>query len=56
MVKTASLESYSLRNVVVVAVYTEPTEDTIRIISLRKALKHERERFKEGLRNELGEG
>ena len=28
--------------------------DTIRIISLRKALKHERERFGTFLRNELG--
>lgn len=26
------------------------------IISLRKALKHERERFEEALRNQLGEG
>jgi len=41
---------------VVVIVYAEPDENTIRIISLRKALKHERERFEEFLRNELGEG
>lgn len=44
-----------LRNFVVVVVYTE-AEDVIRIISLRKALKHERTRFEEALRNELGEG
>ncbi len=44
-----------LRNFVVVIVYAEPDEDTIRIISLRKALKYERERFEEELRNQLGE-
>lgn len=42
-----------LRNFVVVVVYTE-SEDVIRIISLRKALKHERTRFDEALRDELG--
>ena len=45
-----------LKNFVVVVVYTEPEEETTRIISLRKALKHERERFEETLRNQLGEG
>ena len=44
-----------LKNFIVVATYTE-REDVIRIISLRKALKHERTRFEEALRNELGEG
>lgn len=44
-----------LKNFVVVVVYTE-SEDVIRVISLRKALKHERARFEEALRNELGEG
>lgn len=44
-----------LRNFVLVVVYTD-TEDVIRIISLRKALKHERTRFEEALGNELGEG
>ena len=44
-----------LGNRVVVMVFTERGEDTIRIISLRKALKHERKRFEESLRNELGE-
>jgi uncharacterized DUF497 family protein len=45
-----------LKNFVVVVAYTEPAEETTRIISLRKALKHERERFEETLRNRLGEG
>jgi uncharacterized DUF497 family protein len=39
---------------VVVVVYAE-TEDVIRVISLRKALKHERTKFEEALGNELGE-
>ena len=43
-----------LRNFIIVIVYLE-SEDVIRIISLRKALKHERTRFEEVLRNELGE-
>jgi uncharacterized DUF497 family protein len=44
-----------LKNFVVVVVYAE-SEHVIRIISLRKALKHERTRFEEALRNELDEG
>jgi uncharacterized protein len=44
-----------LKNFVVVVVYTEPEEETIRLISLRKALKHERKQFEEALRNRLGE-
>lgn len=44
-----------LKNFVVVVVYTEQDEDTVRIISARKALKHERERFEAALRHELGE-
>ena len=43
-----------LRNIIVVVVFTERNDDIIRIISLRKALKYERERFEETLRNELG--
>jgi len=43
-----------LGNRIVVAVFTERGEDTIRIISLRKALKHERKKFKEALRDRLG--
>lgn len=41
---------------VVVVVYTEPNEQTIRIISLRKALPNERKRYEQYLKNELGEG
>lgn len=44
-----------LRNIVVVIVFTEPNEETIRIISLRKALKYEREQFEEYIANELDE-
>ncbi|MBW4621303.1 MAG: BrnT family toxin [Cyanosarcina radialis HA8281-LM2] len=39
---------------VVVLVYTEPDEQTIRIISLRKALSHERKRYEQYLKNQLG--
>jgi uncharacterized DUF497 family protein len=45
-----------LRNIVVVIDFTEQGEDTIRVISLRKALKYEREQFEEYIANELGEG
>ncbi len=44
-----------LKNLVVVIVFTEPNEQTIRIISLRKALKYEREQFEKYITNELGE-
>ncbi len=40
---------------VVVVVFTEPEEGTIRIISLRKALPYERKRYGQYLRDELGE-
>lgn len=40
---------------VVVVVFTEPDEQTIRIISLRKALPYERKRYEQYLRDELGE-
>ena len=43
-----------LRQHIVVVIFVECEDDTIRIISLRKALKHERERFEEFLENELG--
>jgi uncharacterized DUF497 family protein len=43
-----------LRQGVVVVVFVEDGDNTIRIISLRKALKHERERFGEFLKNEMG--
>ncbi len=35
-------------------VSTEPDEQTIRIISLRKALSHERKRYEQYLKNRLG--
>lgn len=44
-----------LGNRIVVVAFTKRGEDTIRIISLRKALKHERKKFEEALRNRLGE-
>ncbi len=43
-----------LRHLVVVLVYTEPEPGTIRVISLRKAQKHEQERFESYLRDRLG--
>ena len=43
-----------LGNRIVIVVFTERGEDTIRIISLRKALKHERKKFEEALRDGLG--
>jgi len=43
-----------LRGRVVVVVYTELDENTIRIISLRKALSHERTQYEKALRDELG--
>jgi hypothetical protein len=42
-----------LGNRIVVITFTHRGEDTIRIISLRKALKHERKRFEEAIRNRL---
>lgn len=39
---------------VVVVVYTEPDEKTVRIISLRKALSYERRRYEQYLKNRLG--
>ena len=43
-----------LRSRIVVVVYTEPSSDTIRIISLRKAVKHERIRYEQALKDGLG--
>lgn len=45
-----------LRQRIVVVVYAQQDDDTIRVISLRKALRHERERFGQFLRDELGAG
>jgi hypothetical protein len=39
---------------VVVVAYTEPTQKTIRVISLRKALSYERRRYEEYIKNRLG--
>ena len=41
---------------VVVILFTELDENTIRVISLRKALRHERERFRAYLADGLGAG
>ena len=43
-----------LRQHIVVVIFVEGEDGTIRIISLRKALKHERKRLEGFLRNELG--
>lgn len=43
-----------LKSWVVVVVYTERGEDAILIISLRKALTHERLRYEQALRDQLG--
>jgi uncharacterized protein len=39
---------------VAVVVYTEPDEETTRIISLRKALSYERKNYEQYLKNGLG--
>ena len=44
----------SLRTRIVVVVFTEYGEDTIRIISLRKALSHERRQYQQYIRERLG--
>lgn len=44
-----------LGNRIVIVVFTYRDENTIRIISLRKALKNERKKFEEDIRNRLGE-
>ena len=43
-----------LRSRIVVVVWAEPTEDTIRIISVRKALTHERTEYEAAIQNQLG--
>ena len=44
-----------LGNRIVVVIFTYRSENSIRIISLRKALKNERKKFEEAIRNRLGE-
>lgn len=46
----------TLRSRVVVVVYTEADADTTRLISLRKAISYERQRYEQALRNQLGQG
>jgi uncharacterized DUF497 family protein len=43
-----------LRGMAMVMVYSEPRPEVIRIISFRKATKHEREKFEAWLANRLG--
>ena len=38
---------------VVVVVFTEPSEEIIRIISIRKALSYERKRYEQYIKNRL---
>ncbi len=42
-----------LKECIVVIVFTERDDDAIRVISLRKAMKHERLEFEEAIRNGL---
>ena len=44
-----------LKNFVVVIVFTEPAAQTVRVISLRKALKYELEQFEKYIASRLGE-
>lgn len=44
----------SIKGRVMVVVFSEPAPGSIRIISLRKALKHEQKKFESALRNRLG--
>lgn len=39
---------------IVVVVFTQPTSEIIRIISMRKALNHERKRYEEIFQDEFG--
>ena len=41
---------------VVVVVYSEREEEVIRIISMRKALSHERTKYEKAIRDQLGNG
>jgi uncharacterized DUF497 family protein len=45
-----------LKGIVVVIVFTERGENTIRVISLRKALKDERNRYEKAIRDGLEAG
>ena len=39
---------------IVVVIFTEPIEDTIRIISFRKAIQQERQQYEQAYKNEFG--
>jgi uncharacterized protein len=39
---------------IVVVIYTEPDQETVRIISLRKALTYERKKYEQYLKDRLG--
>jgi uncharacterized protein len=39
---------------IIVVIFTEPDRETTRIISLRKALSHERRNYEQYIKNELG--
>lgn len=43
-----------MENRVVVIIFTEPEEDTIRVISFRKATTNERERYEQEYKNQFG--
>lgn len=43
-----------MRNIVVVVVYIENNDDSIRILSARKASKYERKEFEREIKNRLG--
>ncbi len=45
-----------LEDRIVEIIFTEPTENTIRIISLRKAKKYEREHYAKTIKDRLGPG
>ena len=43
-----------LQGRIAVIIYTQPDAETVRVISLRKAVSHERKRFVEVLKDRLG--
>ena len=43
-----------LRNIIAVVIFVEKIEDVIRIISARKANRHESKRFEKKIKNRLG--
>ena len=54
--ETRSIAILMLDGRVLVVVYTEPDDLTVRIISLRKALSQERRHYENYLKDQLGEG